>query len=140
MERDFKIDGCLLMPTLDFLMAFTRTQWAMSTAVVSIMVPALNGLKLIISIVGDGVNVWSPEGILLGKFAVANGGVNKYGFLCSPQLLLTSLQLRILPGRHLHLQQCTTLQGDYSSGRENREARLWTVLVLLSVSPKERSS
>jgi hypothetical protein len=31
--------------------------------------------------VGDGVNVWSPEGILLGKFAVANGGVNKQVFL-----------------------------------------------------------
>lgn len=24
--------------------------------------------------VGDGVAVWNPEGVLIGKFAVANGG------------------------------------------------------------------
>jgi gluconolactonase len=27
------------------------------------------------------VNVWDPSGILLGKFAVANGGVNNFAFV-----------------------------------------------------------
>ncbi|KAK5118909.1 hypothetical protein LTR62_000120 [Meristemomyces frigidus] len=30
---------------------------------------------------GDGVHVWNPSGILLGKFAVANGGVNNFAFV-----------------------------------------------------------
>ncbi|KAK1081696.1 hypothetical protein LTR33_004470 [Friedmanniomyces endolithicus] len=30
---------------------------------------------------GDGVHVWNPEGVLLGKFAVANGGVNNFAFV-----------------------------------------------------------
>ncbi|KAK4901147.1 hypothetical protein LTR27_001703 [Elasticomyces elasticus] len=30
---------------------------------------------------GDGVHVWSPEGVLLGKLAVANGGVNNFAFV-----------------------------------------------------------
>jgi len=31
--------------------------------------------------VGDGVNVYNPEGILIGKFALANGGVNNFAFV-----------------------------------------------------------
>ncbi|KAK5723353.1 hypothetical protein LTR15_005051 [Elasticomyces elasticus] len=30
---------------------------------------------------GDGVHVWNPEGVLLGKLAVANGGVNNFAFV-----------------------------------------------------------
>ncbi|KAK3680305.1 hypothetical protein LTR78_000683 [Recurvomyces mirabilis] len=30
---------------------------------------------------GDGIHVWNPEGVLLGKLAVANGGVNNFAFV-----------------------------------------------------------
>ncbi|WPH01932.1 lactonohydrolase [Acrodontium crateriforme] len=31
--------------------------------------------------VGDGIHVWNPEGVLIGKIAVANGGVNNFAFV-----------------------------------------------------------
>lgn len=30
---------------------------------------------------GDGIHVWNPSGVLLGKIAVANGGVNNFAFV-----------------------------------------------------------
>ena len=31
--------------------------------------------------VGDGVAVWNPDGVLIGKFALAEPGVNNFAFV-----------------------------------------------------------
>jgi len=43
--------------------------------------------------VGDGVNVWNKEGVLIGKFAVANGGVNNFAFVPGGMYILNNYKL-----------------------------------------------
>ncbi|KAK5115827.1 hypothetical protein LTR85_009421 [Meristemomyces frigidus] len=42
---------------------------------------------------GDGVHVWNPEGVLIGKFAVANGGVNNFAFVPNGMYIFNAYNL-----------------------------------------------
>lgn len=67
----------LLTAILAFQMAYTQIPMEMSIAEVFVSHnSAPKTSQLILYAVGDGVNVWDPDGILIGKFAYVNRAAN----------------------------------------------------------------